>query len=84
MMISVEQSVECLTEETEVLGENLLQCHFVHHESHITSPVLKPGSSRREAGDISYIKSALLFVSVYVIADFFGIPMWRRVAITSP
>jgi hypothetical protein len=37
MMMIVEQSVECeLAGETEVLGENLLQCHFVHHKPHMT------------------------------------------------
>jgi hypothetical protein len=37
MMMIVEQSVECeLAGETEGLGENLPQCHFFHHKSHMT------------------------------------------------
>jgi hypothetical protein len=35
-MMSVEQSVEYLAEETEALIEDLSQFCFVHHKSHIT------------------------------------------------
>jgi hypothetical protein len=44
MRVIVEQLVEWrLTGETEVLGENLAQRHFVNHKSHMTSPGSNPG-----------------------------------------
>jgi hypothetical protein len=37
--------------ETEVLGENLAQRHFVHHKSYMTRPGVEPGPPRWEASD---------------------------------
>jgi hypothetical protein len=50
-MMIVKQSVEYeLAGETEVLRENLSQCHFAHHKSHMNWPGLEPGPPLWEAG----------------------------------
>jgi hypothetical protein len=44
VMVIVEKLVEWrLAGETEGLGENLPQSHFVHHKSHMTRPRFEPG-----------------------------------------
>jgi hypothetical protein len=46
----METFVECLAGETEVPGENLSQCRFVHHKNHMP-PGLEPGPPLWEASD---------------------------------
>jgi hypothetical protein len=44
MIMRMENLVEwCLARETEVLGEKLPQCHFVHHKSHMLCPGANQG-----------------------------------------
>jgi hypothetical protein len=50
VIIMIENSVEWLAGETEVLGENLSQCRFVHHEPHML-PGREAGPPRWEASD---------------------------------
>jgi hypothetical protein len=52
MMMFVEQLVEWrLAGETEVLGQNLPQCYFAHHKSHVTWLGCEPRPPRWEASD---------------------------------
>jgi hypothetical protein len=48
VIMMMEKSVVWLAGETEVLGENLPQCRFVHHKPHML-PVREPGPPRWEA-----------------------------------
>jgi hypothetical protein len=41
-----------LSGETEVLGENVPQRHFVHHKSHLTRPGIEPGPPWWEASGL--------------------------------
>jgi hypothetical protein len=50
MIMMMEKLVEELAGETEVLGENLPQCRFVHNKPHIL-PGREPGPPRWEASD---------------------------------
>jgi hypothetical protein len=44
VIVMMENLVELrLAGETEILGENLLQHHFVHHKSHLPDPGSNPG-----------------------------------------
>jgi hypothetical protein len=48
VIMMMEKSVEWLAGETEVLGESLPQCRFVHHKPHML-PGREPGPPRWEA-----------------------------------
>jgi hypothetical protein len=69
MMMNVEQSVECeLTEETEVLGQNLPQCHFATlSTTNPTRPYLGSNLGRRGGKPATYRLSYGTALSPYFI-----------------
>jgi hypothetical protein len=71
MILNVEQSVEWeLARETEVPGENLSQCHFLHYKSHITWPGLEPGPPPELWHGLSYgVSNVPLFVTAVCPPD---------------
>jgi hypothetical protein len=48
--MTIEKLVELLAGENKVLGENLPQCRYAHHKSHML-PEREPGTPRLEASD---------------------------------
>jgi hypothetical protein len=82
MMMIVEQLVEWrLVGETEVLGENLSQRHFVHHKSHMTRPGLEPrasavGSQRLTAWAMArpLVDTLLRSITIWMEVCFVGEP----------
>jgi hypothetical protein len=46
-----------LAGETEVLGENLPQCHFVHHKSHLTRARTRAAAVGSQRLTINYLRT---------------------------
>jgi hypothetical protein len=68
MMMIMEQSVEWeLARETEVLGDNLPQCHVVHHKFHMTWPGIEagPATNRQSYGTASTWNITTIITTVF-------------------
>jgi hypothetical protein len=65
--MSMEQLLDWeLAEGTEIPGENLPQCHFVHHKPNAMWPRMEPWPQRRETGGTQCLWLALQLIRRYV------------------
>jgi hypothetical protein len=77
MMMNVEQSVEWeWTGKTEVPGENLPQCHFVHHKSHMIWFGLEPGRRGKKpvTNHLSY--GTTIRITLYISVRYCWFTCW--------
>jgi hypothetical protein len=76
MVISVKQSKEYLTYGTEVLGENLHQCRFVHHKSHITT---KARTWAAEVGNWRLVAWVMVWPRIwFILLKKANLRFWRQ------
>jgi hypothetical protein len=67
----MEKSMELLAGETEVLGENLPQCRFVHHKLHMLCPDANPGllGGKPATSRLSYGTAFLILHSSVILSS---------------
>jgi hypothetical protein len=71
-MVIVEKLLEWrLAGETEVLGWNLPQRHFVHHKYHMTRPGFEHGPPRWEASDYIIIIIIIILLLLCKLSFFY-------------
>jgi hypothetical protein len=99
VIMRIDNSVEWwLAGETEVLGENLPQCHFVHHKSHMTWPGANPGRrcGKPATNRLSYgtalrwrfntaeIKFRTSSIKHYATRTYGGMELWFHTFLAAP
>jgi hypothetical protein len=79
VIVMMEKLVEWLAGETEVLGENVPQCRFIHHKPHMLCPDSNPGrrggkpvTNRLSYGTVVFEKLMELYLTSSMLCVIFG------------